>query len=55
MFMIFSESKTKKIIQPASQNNISLNKPLQHSNSTAFKVDMFSRLQNVTKCKNCGN
>ena len=51
MFMIFSESKTKKFIPPTTKTNI----PNTSQQSNTFNVGMFSRLQNVTKCKTCGN
>jgi len=51
MFMIFSESKTKKIIPPTNKINISY--PSQPVNT--FNNGMFARIQNATKCKTCGN
>ena len=51
MFMIFSESKTKKIISPTTKTNIS--NPSQQSST--FNYGMFARIQNATKCKTCGN
>lgn len=51
MFMIFSESKTKKVIPPNTKTNIPY--PTQLVNT--FNLGMFARIQNATKCKTCGN
>lgn len=51
MFMIFSESKTKKIIPPITKTNM----PYPKQQVNTFNHSMFARIQNATKCKTCGN
>ena len=57
MFMIFSENRTNKQVpsRPRVQNiSTSTNKQTTASAPIRFQSNMFARLQNVTKCKDCG-
>jgi hypothetical protein len=55
--MIFSENRTNKQVpsRPRVQNiSTSTNKQTTANASNRLQLNMFARLQNVTKCKNCG-
>ncbi len=57
MFMIFSENRTNKQVpsRPRVQNiSTSTNKQTTANASNRLQLNMFARLQNVTKCKDCG-
>ena len=57
MFMIFSDNRTNKQVpsQPRVQNISTLtNRQTTAYASNRLQSNMFARLQNATKCKDCG-
>jgi len=57
MFMIFSENRTNKQVpsRPRVQNiSTSTNKQTTPSAPIRLQSNMLGRLQNATKCKDCG-
>jgi hypothetical protein len=57
MLMIFSENRNGKVVKPNLKSNLTMNTNNNNNKyaKTLFKLDMFSRLQNVSKCNSCGN